>query len=151
MFRTFSFQHRGPATDQIIDGVYSVVSEFTRLSDVLASWRHTQLSADQRLELAARALALRFDPTENNAPIRAADLLDTRRSADSAHDLWTVYNRVQEGLVRGGQSGTIRGADGRQRRTNVREIRAVAANTDINRRLFDIAADFAEAEIVEAA
>ena len=58
-----------------------------------------------------------------------------RRFDDRRPDLWSVFNRTQENLVRGGLE--TRSANGRRMRT--REVRGISENVQLNRALWTLA------------
>lgn len=71
-----------------------------------------------------------------------SDLLTPRRYGDGGRDAWTVYNRVQEGVIRGGgflQSYSAKYPQGRKRKA--RPVANVKGNVDINRDLWNMAAN----------
>jgi hypothetical protein len=48
------------------------------------------------------ALALKYDDPEKPAPITELQVLAARRVDDNRADLWSIFNRIQENLIRGG-------------------------------------------------
>ena len=64
-------------------------------------------------------------------------LLACRRSADEGRDLWSVYNRVQENLLAGGQAYRL--PTGRW--AGSRAVRAIDDNVRINAQLWQAATD----------
>lgn len=56
------------------------------------------LSPPAQQVLAQAALAYRFG--EDHQPVTAAQVLTPRRYEDRSDDLWTVYQRVQENLMK---------------------------------------------------
>lgn len=68
-------------------------------------WSQLQLSTTQVRALAATSLDLRFDDKQLltlDVSDATETLIKATRSADASNDLFTVYNRIQERLVRGG-------------------------------------------------
>jgi len=64
------------------------------------------------------------------------------RREDGAQDAWTVFNRVQEGLIRGGAK--IRSYSERNPRGATRKARAIGSISSVvktNRDLWDLAAE----------
>ena len=83
---------------------------------------------------AEAALRLRFsEPAESG--MQPAQLLACRRSEDVGDDLWRVYNRCQEHLLRGGLSR--RSITGRLTRT--RAIGSIQQDVALNGQLWDLA------------
>jgi hypothetical protein len=122
-------RHTKNAPDEIVDASFRVIESLPGIADGIESMRAITLEAGEREAFAAAALTLRY-PDE--APIRPAQLLGTRRSADTSSDLWTTFNVLQENLLQGGQ----RRADSRRR---TRRISSVSEDVRLNRSLWTLA------------
>ena len=84
-------------------------------------------------------------PGNYATPTTAASLIQVRRAGDLKSDLWTTYNKIQEGLIRGGAdtfSVTKRNPSGVNRKA--RPLGSVKAALDVNRKLWDLVNDRAE-------
>ena len=68
-------------------------------------------------------------------------LVAPRRYEDSGNDLWSVFNRTQENMMKGGLALAYDGTEKRKRLT--RPIRNIVQNIDANRALWQMAEDFA--------
>jgi hypothetical protein len=110
-------------------------------------------------ELARRAASLRWDhsPVDTDTPKPGVyfnhyttwDLINARRYGDSASDAWTIFNRIQESLIRGGimiQSVTETNPYGKLRAA--RPIGSVSENIRVNRALWDMTLEMADIEPV---
>jgi hypothetical protein len=64
-------------------------------------------------------------------------LLKARRTEDEGADLWTVMNRVQENLIRGGVSDARRDRGGRLR--SVRSLKGIDSKVSLNKGLWGLA------------
>ena len=85
-----------------------------------------------RVDLASAAA----DATaERPAPVTDTQLVASRRPQDTPSDLWTVLNRVQENVARGGLPG--RSAQGR--RMTTRAVQSIDASVQLNRALWVLA------------
>jgi len=143
-FGAASVLHMGDnIASRVIDASYRVISEADRLHAVIDRWRGITLDDVESQSFAADAHKLRF-PDPETAPIESRTLLTVRRPDDAASDLWTVFNRVQENITRGGFRGVIRAANGKLRKATVRAINGIDASVNINRRLFDLAENYAD-------
>lgn len=138
---SFKVRHVGDIAAPVMDATYNVVGQMAALSDKVQEFQGVTLSADAQHAFASEALALRYDDGE--APVTPTALLGARRIEDTTSDLWTVFNRVQENLIRGGTRGLTMGSNGRMRRTSIRAINSVNSDIAINRRLFDLAEKYA--------
>lgn len=100
-----SIPHKGDVVGQVIEGTYSVLKSVTEAARGISEWTNLQLTASEQLAYAEAAHELRFDRDEEGKPLTAiepAQLLKVRRREDEGNDLWRVFNRVQESVVRGG-------------------------------------------------
>lgn len=138
---SYKVKHIGDITAPVLDATYSVVSQFGEVADKVQEFKSVTLSDDAQHAFASEALALRYD--DSTAPVTPLALLGARRSEDTASDLWTVFNRVQENLIRGGIRGRVMGDNGRMRNTSIRAINGVNSDLKINRGLFDLAEKYA--------
>lgn len=135
--------HVGKDTGKkVIDASYTVLGSVGRLTDSIEAWRAIELTSDDRHAFAEQAFALRYhvdaETGTTRAPVTPYALLNVRREHDVPDDLWTVYQRVQENLVRGGQQG-ISG----QRRASTRALTGIDQTLKINRQLFDLTESWA--------
>jgi hypothetical protein len=125
-----SVRHTGAETlaDEVIDASFKVIDQVPAIQQQIVDWSQIELNEVQRLAYAEGALelsahTLKPDPRQ---------VLEVRRSGDSANDLYRVFNRVQENLVRGGQR--TRNANGARR--TVRAIKSLDEDTRLNRALW---------------
>jgi hypothetical protein len=135
-FPTFSVPHRGNIVDDVVAHALGIAERFDVLAAQVERMEQRQLFKDEKLRFAERALALRYpDPAEAGMP--ASQLLQCRRPEDTGDDLYSILNKVQENLVRGGL--TRRSAGGRLVRT--RRISSIREDVRINSGLWDLAAE----------
>ena len=128
-FAEARIRHTKNAPDEIVDASFRVIEALPKITDDIESMQAVALEEGERLAFATAALTLRYP---ENPPIRPEQLLDTRRGADTANDLWTGFNVVQENLLRGGQRRT----DSRRR---TRGISSVSEDVRLNRALWTLA------------
>ena len=135
-----SVRHVGEAPQLVVQSVEHIVTHLPRLQEAVDRWSTIELDKGSQLILANRAAELRWgDPAD--APVDAFRLLKPRRWDDRGNDLWSVFNRVQENVIRGGQRGV--GSTGR--RIGVRAVGAIDADRRINQGLWSSATELAAA------
>ena len=127
--------HKGNVTDQVIEGAYEVVSGFEQVQHSRDAMRAITLDDGEAEVFARSALTLKYDDSGKALPITENQVLRPRRFDDNASDLWSIFNRVQENLVKGGLTG--RTANGRQRQT--RPVQGIDQNLRLNRALWLLA------------
>jgi len=127
--------HKGNVTDHVIEGAFEVLHGFGQVQDSRDSMRAITLDEGEAEIFARSALTLKYDDSGKALPITENQILRPRRFDDNRPDLWSVFNRVQENLVKGGLSG--RAANGRQQST--RPVQGIDQNVRLNRALWLLA------------
>ncbi|HMM50204.1 MAG: DUF945 domain-containing protein [Lautropia sp.] len=127
--------HKGNVTDHVIEGAYEVLRGFGQVQDSRDGMRAITLDEGEAEVFARSALTLKYDDSGKALPITESQILRPRRFDDNRPDLWSVLNRVQENLVKGGLSS--RAANGRQQRT--RPVQGIDQNVRLNRALWLLA------------
>lgn len=133
--------HSGDIVGRVIEGAYTVLDEFGRVKASAETMKAINLSDGEQNAFARAALVAKYGETESGAyPITEDQVLTSRRGADVGPDLWRVFNRTQENLVRGGLRS--RSATGRRLRT--REIKGIDQSVQVNRALWTLAEEMAK-------
>jgi hypothetical protein len=115
----------------VIEGVFDVVEDLKELPAMIKEYSDIVLPREAQIAFASAALELR----ESALPLDPSQLLAVRRWDDKKDDLWTVTNRIQENLVKGG----LRSRTATGRRTSTRAIADIAADQRLNKSLFVLA------------
>ncbi|RQR30706.1 DUF932 domain-containing protein [Burkholderia sp. Bp9142] len=129
--------HKGNIIQNVINGAFDVLDGFELIREQKEGMRDVSLNRDEQHAFARSALALRYGPTdaEAPAPITESQLLAPRRFEDRRDDLWTVFNRVQENLTKGGLHGRSRTG----RAMSTRPITGIDQDVKLNRALWMLA------------
>jgi hypothetical protein len=135
-FPAHCISHRGNVVDEVVTSALKVSEEFDCLAAEVTRMEDRPLFKDEQVKFAESALALRF-PDIASSGMEPSRLLTCRRPEDVGDDLWSVMNRVQENLLRGGISR--RSATGRLTRT--RRITSIREDVRLNSQLWDLARD----------
>ncbi|CAE6936225.1 hypothetical protein R69927_07439 [Paraburkholderia domus] len=135
--RDIRVRHKGNVVQNVINGAFDVLDGFDLIREQKDSMRAIELNRDEQHAFARSALALRYDPTdaEAPAPITESQLLAPRRFEDRRDDLWTVFNKVQEHLTKGGLHGRSRSG----RSMSTRPVTGIDQNVKLNRALWMLA------------
>lgn len=101
--------------------------------------RQREMSAEESAELAVNAIKIRKG-MELNETLKVdeetiSDLLEPKREEDEGNDLWSIYNVLQEKIIKG---GTTLAVDGKKPR-KMRGIKSAIKDLSINKRLFETA------------
>ncbi|MBB5466841.1 hypothetical protein HDG32_002959 [Paraburkholderia sp. CI2] len=129
--------HRGNIVQNVINGAFDVLDGFDLIREQKDGMKALTLERDEQHAFARSALALRYEPTDAEAPAPVTDsqLLAPRRFEDRRDDLWTVFQRVQENLTKGGLHGRSRSG----RSMSTRPITGIDQNVKLNRALWMLA------------
>ena len=127
--------HKGDVAGQVIEGAYQVLHGFDRALESRESMQAITLDEGEAEVFARAALSLKYDDPDKPAPITESQILMPRRFDDCRLDLWSVFNRTQENLTKGGLHG--RSANGRRQQT--RPVQGIDSDVRLNRALWLLA------------
>lgn len=127
--------HKGDVAGQVIEGAYQVLHGFDRALESRESMQAITLHDSEAEVFARAALSLKYDDPDKPAPITESQILMPRRFDDRRPDLWSVFNRTQENLTKGGLHG--RSANGRRQQT--RPVQGIDSDVRLNRALWLLA------------
>nr|ELR5041954.1 DUF945 domain-containing protein [Providencia stuartii]ELR5083662.1 DUF945 domain-containing protein [Providencia stuartii] len=122
--------HKGDVVNKVIEGAYEVLGTFDAIANKREEMQSLILPPPAQHIFAQSALTYRYG--EAHQPITEAQVLQPRRVEDKKDDLWTVYQRLQENLIKGGLSG--RNAKGKRART--RSVNGIDGDIKLNKALW---------------
>lgn len=128
---SYKMVHRGSIHEQLDTAIKCMLDYVPKVNDVVERWSERRLTNAERGEFNERVKTLRGVTTD-------ADMLRVRRQGDEVDTLWGAFNVAQENMLRGGVA--YRSESGRHMR--MRPIRAVGRNLTMNKKLWDVAAEF---------
>lgn len=137
LVESINVRHTGRVIEEVTRGSVEIVEHMPKVIDAVQRWRELQLSKAEQEIFADAAHVVRFADADGmvNTPIQPRQLLTPRRHDDNASDLWSVYNRVQENVVKGGlhayKPGTTQGA-------HTRAVKGIDQDVRLNRALWTL-------------
>lgn len=153
-------RHTTKRVGEVEDAIRYAADSLPMMEQKVDAFRSVVMDDDMSMDFARKAAALRWEVNESARDVVMSGnvgsfatyntldhiAFDTRRLEDRHTDLWTVFNRVQENIIRGGVdvlSISDKSPDGKWRRAQ--PVRSVSENVRINRSLWDIAEEYLEA------
>lgn len=134
-FGQVKLRHIGFSEDEVIKASEAVIHNVSRLSEVVDSWQEIILCDEEKRAFAEKAATLRWKD-DNTANDMVESILRPRRLEDKGNDVWTVYNVIQENIIKG---GFINSNTGRR----ARAVNHIDKTISYNQELWDLAHDFA--------
>ena len=131
--------HKGDVVGKVIEGAYEVLGVFDRVEEKRDAMQSLLLPPPAQQALAKAALTYRFG--EEHQPVTESQVLSARRWQDEKNDLWSIFNRLQENLSKGGLSG--RSVQGKRSRT--RAVNGIDGDIKLNRALWVMAEELQQA------
>jgi hypothetical protein len=137
---SFRVKHMGHVLDEALIGASIVMAEAKKRIAYTERMRERILTIEEYDKLCDDAYKLRIT---GEAELRggARTIAYARRREDQGNDLWHTFNRIQENVIKGGQTTynpTTRG------RNSTREITGITQNVDLNRDLWNLAVGYLE-------
>ena len=142
-FTAIRFRHSGLEPDEVVKASFRVLEYVPKVGELVDRFRFCKLEPEDALLLASHALVLRYGSLAE-APVEPQTLLQARRPEDEGMDVWTVTNKVQENLCRGGVSDWHRDRRGKLR--SVRALRGIDSKVGLNKGLWGLAERIANGE-----
>lgn len=131
--------HRGNVVEKVIEGAYEVLGIFDKVEEKRGAMASLLLPPPAQQAFARAALTYRFG--EEHQPVTASQILTPRRYEDRQDDLWSVFNRCQENLLKGGlPRRTARG-----KRSHTRAVNGIDGDVKLNRALWVMAEELQQA------
>ena len=149
-------RHMGHTMEEVLSAIRGVAETFSESYAKVDAFKSKMLTGEEIREFAKRANAIREE-----IGLRAVGdcmaLAVPRRYEDRGNDLWSVYNRVQENLMKGGlelaHNTEKYRMDGdrvvRTRNRRTRPITNIVQNVGTNTRLWTLAEEFCTGAPVE--
>ena len=124
-----------------------VVEELPEQVELMTKMKATELSDEQMLSMALKMYKVRKGvdlESEEEVVVDVdeetlRDMLDPQREEDKSFDLWTVFNVLQEKVVKGGYTYF---EEGMKKPRKMRKITSFVKDLDINMKMFEIAKSF---------
>ncbi len=130
-FSHHSIIHSGFNLSKVYDAINEVTSYIPKMKTEIEKFKSIQLSSLEQHSLAKAAIDIRFDKDIHS--VDSNEFLQVNRLEDEDPSLWTIFNRVQEAMVRGGVKG-------KNKQTNKsftsKAITAIDTNLKLNKELF---------------
>lgn len=142
---TIRLSHVNLTMDRVLEASHSILGSASQVRDTITEWKQTSISADDAMHLAEQGIKLRWgnDLPADQYPVAPTTLLQRQRADDLPKDLWTTFNVVQENLIRGGVSDTLRRVNPNSSRQRffgrVRNLKALDESLRVNRGLWEAA------------
>lgn len=132
----FKIRHTGKnRQEQLHAGMAKLTQGLDKVIETANRWSKIRLTAFQASQFATKALDLRG--TALSVPIE--HVTQSRRDCDFQNDLWHVFNRVQENIMKGGLSARTVS----NRYATLKPVQSLAADIDFNRKLWAAASSLA--------
>ena len=138
-FENMKIRHYGYSFEELQDTIKAMVEKLPLTVESLNKFRQVELSQEQALDFAKKALEVRLGDLDN-IQIDFQDLLTPTRSEDRGNDLWSVYNVIQEKVIHG-MFNYKYGVKSRK----ARKIKNFKQDLVINERLYDLALEYVTA------
>ena len=123
--------------------INKTLEELPEYIEITNNMRTTTLGDIAKADFALKALKVRKNLGDNDqlnvSEDTLKDLLTPTRDADKGDDLWTVYNVLQEKLIKGGTSVEA-GKNNKLRK--MRPVKSFVRDLSVNYRLFDLAKQY---------
>lgn len=136
-FADISIKHINYDFEELRTVVAKAIMSVSDNITVMQEMQDTQLTEEQKSELATTALKIRNGVKDDEkfsvSDEDVEDMLTPVRKEDEGNDLWTVFNVLQEKVIKGNYL-TVSKTNGKKRKA--RAIKGISKDVEINQGLF---------------
>jgi len=101
-FADIKIRHMGYTFEALQEKINGIVEQLPLTVESMNKMKQIQLSEEQTVDFAKKALATRFTEEEiENISVDFDKLLEPTRKEDEGNGLWEVFNRIQEKIIEG--------------------------------------------------
>jgi hypothetical protein len=142
-FGGFTLRHMGYSFGELKDLVNQAVEALPKVVAKINQFTERIMTKEEQKAFATRALEIRFgeETVSRVTDAQIQEMLNPIRSEDKGDDLYKVFNRVQEAVIRGGFNIAGQTKSGTKK---VRRISNMLKDLDVNGQLWVLAEEFAE-------
>ena len=131
-------RHTGNAEEKMVNAFYQIAQHMPALTARVAHWVNFETTYQQSIELAEAGLTARFGEDRSDWAVDPHTVVrNLRRAEDASTDLWSVYNRVQENILRPFIKGVVSEKTGKT--IPFRKVTALDSVAQINTALWNTA------------
>ena len=130
-FSHHSIIHSGFNLSKVHDAINEVTSYIPTIQQEIEKYKTIQLSQGEQESLANAAIDIRFD--KDTHIVNPKEFLQINRVDDEDNSLWTVFNRVQEAMIRGKVKGVNKHSN---KSFTSKAISSIDATLKFNKELF---------------
>ena len=134
-FRVIHSKNSVLRLDESIDGMTAAIPELIKRVEYFST---IELDREKSVELARRAAELRLKHTQNIYSIDHESMLNPVRYSDQSSDAYSVFNVIQEKIIRGGIQFIQKNEFDHFERKKTRAINSVSQSVKLNRELWNI-------------
>ena len=136
-FGSINMRHTGYSFEALKEAIDKMIQELPKLAHTVNKFSAKELTQEEMTNLAKAAFDLRGGGKVPSAT-ELEEILKPRRDGDVGNDLWKIFNRVQESVVRGGQLFV----DARGRMRTQKPIRNIDKSLKLNQELWSLAESY---------
>lgn len=142
-FSDCKIKHKGYTFNELRNVVSEAVTDLPNRVEVLNNMKARILTTEEKNKLAVDAMLIRAGIKPNSEKAKefeydeqtVEDILETKRVEDEGDNLWVVFNRIQESIIKGDFHAALKGAKVRK----VRAIKSFEKDLEVNKDLFKLA------------
>lgn len=137
---SFSHKHIGFDQDAFLESVKIIAENSVEVAERVEDYKMIEMSPQETNAYASAAAQLVSDKPDE---LDRYDLTRARRYEDRKDDLWTVYNRTQENIMRGGVRRHGK-TDAGRRKKRTRRVSSIDRDIKLNKALWTLTEKMAE-------
>jgi hypothetical protein len=136
---SFQLRHKGYSFEELQVTMNAAIERMPDMVGRINQFNLIEMTPEQQFDFAQKAYNLRAGEEKLLSAEDLRDMLAPRRKEDEGNTIWTVLNRVQESVIKGG----FYAVNGKGKLRKVKGIRNIHKDLEINQALWEMAASYA--------
>ena len=121
---------------EIIDISRKFVENASNVNAQIEKWNTIELPHEKQVEFAQKAMDEKWGDSKAKENYKPEDFLEAHNVEDTDNNsLWSVFNKVQENMMK----GNVQGQNDKGRRVRTRPVRNINKNINMNKFLWNLA------------
>jgi hypothetical protein len=134
-YGSIMLRHMGYSFEELQNMIEKIMQNLPKVVTKIQTYTDKIMTPEEQKDFALKAIQSRFGEEKLPSQDEIMQVLESRRKEDNGDNLWVVFNRVQESLIKGGFVATHK--SGKSKR--VRAITNMTADVELNKKLWEVA------------
>lgn len=133
---SYKHKHVGLTEEKLLESVDQITTSGEKIGTRISEFKAIDLRPEEKIAYGKSAIKLLANKPEEEELYEPKDIIQSRRPEDDKGDLWNIYNRAQENIIKGGIK--------RKNRYKTRPVKSIHRDMRLNKALWTLTEEMAK-------